>query len=334
MSIIFDALKRAESQRNKGQLPTLGSQSEHYSTATDLRAGRRLWMLLSVFVLSGLGAWWFSAQPHAADETLAAAGTTQTAASPQSAVKPANSANSAEPSSSEVTAALAEVANNPPPPVSMTDLTQRGSDASEAYAGAPGNAARTGQTSRVSMPSLDRPMTGAARFAAAPTVEPSKPATEALNSASAKPTSAQNEGKAPTSAATTPVVSTTAEAPPAPTQGFAAPGASNTQMVPIKADATPVAQVLPEGGTAGNVSAQGLPSVFELEYKVRYELPKMNVSMYVYNAQAAYRFVIIGGKRYREGEQVEAKVTVSQIRSDGLECDYQGTRFFYPRQAL
>jgi Type II secretion system protein B len=60
----------------------------------------------------------------------------------------------------------------------------------------------------------------------------------------------------------------------------------------------------------------------------------MATSMYVYNADAQFRFVIIAGKKYREGEQVEAKVTLSKIRSDGIECEFDGTRFFYPRQSL
>ena len=77
-----------------------------------------------------------------------------------------------------------------------------------------------------------------------------------------------------------------------------------------------------------------LPSIFELEYTVRHELPKMAVSMYVYNAQQQFRFVIIAGKRYAEGEQIESKVSITKIRADGLECEFKGTRFFYPRQSL
>ena len=60
----------------------------------------------------------------------------------------------------------------------------------------------------------------------------------------------------------------------------------------------------------------------------------MAVSMYVYNAQQQYRFVIIAGKRYAEGEQIESKVSITKIRADGIECEFQGTRFFYPRQSL
>jgi hypothetical protein len=78
----------------------------------------------------------------------------------------------------------------------------------------------------------------------------------------------------------------------------------------------------------------GLQNFYELGYEVRHEIPPMPLSMYVYNKQPQHSFIIISGKKYTEGEVIEGKVQVQKIRADGIECEFQGTRFFYPRQAM
>lgn len=98
-----------------------------------------------------------------------------------------------------------------------------------------------------------------------------------------------------------------------------------------------VAQVpTPEpGNPAASVpAAPSLPQMFELEYSVRHELPKMLLSMHVYNRDPQRRFVVINGKRLVEGEQIEGKVTIAAIVPTGIECEMNGTRFLFPRQTL
>ena len=288
MSIIFDALKRAEAQAQKGQTPTLASVR-----LSKVRSKARLWALASLFVL-GLSVWWFISTSVKPNDTIASADVVKPSATAGELLS--DSVPQANLSSKEIPAELQN-------PVVATDLS-----ASAALAARPASTSELkAGGGRLSVPSLDMPLTGAAQFdkkpelvvAVAPPVSPPAPPP-------AKPTPQLPESK--------------------PAEAIAPP-VSVAEVVP------PV--VTPPVVTPSPVAPEpALPSVFELDYKLRYELPKMAVSMYVYNAQQQFRFVIIGGKRHAEGELIESKVSITKIRADGLECEFQGTRFFYPRQSL
>jgi general secretion pathway protein B len=292
MSIIFDALKRAEAERQKSQLPGLSTP-----VAAEQRHNRRAWALGALFVISGLGAWF---------------------------LRPANDQSGEPPPRVEVPQAqpapVSPAAGNPNPPlvnlegntqevlpsIDLQSVQQAVASNPAAQVITPGMPAPSAQPS--SMPTLDQPLTQSAQLS------PSPP----------QPNSPQPILPGPPGAeAATPAASVAMPAPSAPIPEPAPAVAAQSQ--------TPGQQI---AQAPSQLTPAGLPTVYELEYKIRHELPKMGVSMYVFNANPAFRFVIIGGKKVREGEQVEAKVTVQQIRADGLECDFQGTRFFYPRQAL
>ena len=292
MSIIFDALKRAEAQAQKGQTPTLASVR-----LSKVRSKARLWALASLFVL-GLSVWWFISSSVKPSDTIASADVVKPSATAgeflSDSVPQANLSPKETP---------AELQNQ----VVATDLSASSTSTSELKASG----------GRLSVPSLDMPLTGAAQFdkkpepvvAVAPPVLPPAPPP-------AKPTPQLSEPKP-----------AEAIAPPVPVAEVVPPVVTPPVVTP------PV--VTPPVLTPRAVASEpALPSVFELDYKLRYELPKMAVSMYVYNAQQQFRFVIIGGKRYVEGELIESKVSITKIRADGLECEFQGTRFFYPRQSL
>lgn len=280
MSIIFDALKRAEAQAQKGQAPTLANvRSLSYA-----RPKLRLLAFVSLFVVLGLCAWWFnrsSTTPNEANLTADAARSRSSATAPE--IAPAV----AEPQGDS--APRVDLHPNEAPALSQNPVAAPNPNAAELKA----------NDVHLTVPSLDAPLTGAAQFnkelepvvaAAPPVLSPSPAKVVELKPAEV-------------------VVSSVPTAPPLPVAAAAPP--------PPPPPAEPA-----------------LVSVFELDYKVRHELPKMAVSMYVYNAQQQFRFVIIGGKRYAEGEQIESKVNITKIRADGLECDFQGTRFFYPRETL
>jgi general secretion pathway protein B len=284
MSIIFDALKRAEAQRQKGQSPTLATRV----VPPNGRINKRVWILTALFVLMGAGAWWL--RPTSDTEVRLG----QNPATPNVSVPgviASNAKPTATPSTRSAGAPDLTLTNTPAqdqPSVVATDLTQR-----------------TASAAPLSMPSLDVPLTGAARF------KPELPAELPNQQALSAPTPIPQPISAPTSTAAT--------------NPYAAETPISTGIVSgvIAAPANPP-----------TTASAGLPTVFELDYQVRHDLPKMAVSMYVYNAQPQFRFVIISGKRIAEGEQIEGKVTIAQIRADGLECDFQGKRFFYPRQSL
>ena len=292
MSIIFDALKRAEAQAQKGQAPTL-ARVRLSQTPSKVR----LWALAGVFVVLGIGAWWFSGIFTKPTGILASA---QAVKPDAQAVKPDATAVKPNATQREVgingaltpDLSLEKADAIAPTPVVATDLNANAAEFKPS--GGPS----------LSVPNLDIPLTGAAQF---------------------------NKKPEPVVAVAPPV------SPPVPVRPVKPPAQPAT---PPLSEPKPVAEVAPPAMTPPVVTPPpvapepSLPSVFELDYKVRHDLPKMVVSMYVYNAQQQFRFVIIGGKRYAEGEQIESKVSITKIRADGLECEFQGSRFFYPRQSL
>lgn len=304
MSIIFDALKRAEAQAQKGQTPKLASAR----TAQHARSKFRLWALAALFVASGLSAWWFFASaPKSSDtissDTIAATGL----------VKPNLAPQEITPNASDVKTGQ----NTPPADLAKSEFNQVNvsqADPNQADINSRESAVAqaAGRSRRLTLPSLDTPLTGAAQFAKLPE---------------------QAIASAPLVSPPAPVVPVELKAvAPVPAAELSPPKPAETIVpaAPVNAIAAPPAPV----ATPTVAPEPALPTVFELEYKVRFELPKMAVSMYVYNVQPQFRFVIIGGKRYSEGEQIDSKVSITKIRADGLECDFQGTRFFYPRQSL
>ena len=294
MSIIFDALKRAEAQRTKGQVPRLAGAISAPSAGSNMRT----WALAALFVTLGLCTWWFVGSP------------TEAVTPPEGLVQASAISDKVDASAGKPIPAQTQPQTQPQADLSLTDApgvvpaSVVATDLSKAQLNT------TTGASRLSVPSLDSPLTGAAQFSKRPEpVVVAAPTLVATPIASVEP--------APVSSN---VMPTPANTKPAEARAPSPIAAVPAEMVPVNAS---------EAG-----SPPALPSIYELEYQLRHDLPKMAVSMYVYNAQQQYRFVIIGGKRYAEGEQIESKVTVTKIRADGIECEFQGTRFFYPRQTL
>jgi hypothetical protein len=91
---------------------------------------------------------------------------------------------------------------------------------------------------------------------------------------------------------------------PAPTPGPSAPPRSGTPSVqPSSAPAAPpVAATSPEAGS------------LRLEALIYADVP-------------AERMVFINGRRYREGDSIDGRLRVEEIREDGVELSDQGRRF-------
>lgn len=131
-----------------------------------------------------------------------------------------------------------------------------------------------------------------------------------------------------------------ADAPPPPVAGT--PVAAAEPSAPPPALSSPVSAVavppLPVAATPAPAPAERLPSVDELDYSIRRELPALDISMYVYHADPARRFLIIGGKRYPRTDAtgaritaIEEKVELREIRADGAVLEFNGQRFLLPR---
>lgn len=138
--------------------------------------------------------------------------------------------------------------------------------------------------------------------------------------------------------------------PPQTAPAVARPPAEN----PAKTDATaaapksgavtppPAAAPAPEPATAtppapanapAAATAQGatLPTIWELPFSTRKDIPAVDLSMHVYASDPKQRFVVIKGERHVEGDEIGSDLTLREIRQDGLVLDYKGTKFFFPR---
>lgn len=78
----------------------------------------------------------------------------------------------------------------------------------------------------------------------------------------------------------------------------------------------------------------GVPIYYELPYNIRQSLPDLKLSMHVYSKDPAQRFVILNNTRMVEGDKTPDDVTLQSIRPDGVILEFQGQRFFYPRDGF
>ena len=78
--------------------------------------------------------------------------------------------------------------------------------------------------------------------------------------------------------------------------------------------------------------AGGLPTVDQLSPQATAGLPPLNLDLHVYATDSASRFVMIGGRRYHEGDALESGPLVEQITPDGVVLNYRGNRFLLRHQ--
>lgn len=284
MSIILDALKRAENLRKKNQPPTLMS-----ATTSSPRANYRVIVLAVGFVSTGLCTWllWPS-DPGAPTASVDEKANVELSGSPAPQTESNTPAGIIEERTLITDAPVQPVQIAAAGAVPALDQAMTHSAALQKLGEA---------TPQVSVPMLAQPLT--------------QPATLYAQQAAQ-----QEKLRAQQAAAMT---------PPAPVNE------QPTEPIspPIASPAIVAAQT--QQAATNEPSPPALPTIFELDYPVRLALPKMLVSMYVYNNNPEFRFLIVNGKKVRQGEQVESSVTFTEIRRDGVECEYQGTRFFFPR---
>lgn len=78
----------------------------------------------------------------------------------------------------------------------------------------------------------------------------------------------------------------------------------------------------------------GVPMYYELPYNIRQALPDLKLSMHVYSKDPAQRFVILNNSRMVEGDKTSDNLSLVAIRPDGVILEYQGQRFFLPRDGF
>ncbi|HSN00937.1 MAG TPA: general secretion pathway protein GspB [Rudaea sp.] len=118
-------------------------------------------------------------------------------------------------------------------------------------------------------------------------------------------------------------------APPAPALPTRAPKSADMRGY------TPPPQPHPETTPAAAAPPKlDMPTYYDLPFATRKALPQLSLSMHVYTADPKQRFVILDGARMVEGDTTPDSMTLREIRPDGVVLEFQGQRFFFPRDGL
>ena len=308
MSLILEALKKSERQRRLGEAPSIGSP------IVVVRRRRSLMPLLIGLIVVALGVGWWLRREPAAPEATPVVETPPATATPPANAPPAPAADTAarmpslppnaQPSSTvPAERAQSQAAHRPP----------RSKVAPDPNAALPADVRAKVDSGElvVANPALLNPGQPATIKESEPMPAPMTPPPPPV----AKPAPAE------------PVAATTAATPE---PAYRAPGSAPPPAPPSPpaADARKPAASAPAAAAASAV--QGPPLIWELPYAQRRDIPELKVSMHVFAAEPAQRFVIVHGERYAEGDDIDG-IKVVEIRTDGIVFDRQGVRFLYPR---
>lgn len=292
MSLILDALRKSEAERQRGQAPSL------HAPASRVRALRRNWPLAGTVAALALvgGASWlvFRTDSVPVRETDAQASDGLADAADARAEKLA--------AATEQVGSLSTAAplqrESAPMLASADGGSLGGTPAALVTTGGSGGGEWPDPALNVAATAAAQPYQQQAAATPEPAVQPATPAPVAV--APAVPDAAARQ----------------------------VDGLSDPSVRPFVAAAPVEAAVV-----TAEPSEPALPSVHDLDFAVRRDLPKLNMSMLVYAKDPQRRFALVNGKRYVPGgEAIDGKVLVIDILPDGLVCEINGHRFLLPRQ--
>jgi general secretion pathway protein B len=86
------------------------------------------------------------------------------------------------------------------------------------------------------------------------------------------------------------------------------------------------------GNAGATAQTYGVPSINDLAPQATAGLPALAISLHVYGSTPADRFVVLNGRRYQEGAQLQEGPTLERITPDGVILNHRGLRFLLPRQ--
>ncbi len=340
MSLILEALKKSEANRRLGEAPDLGTPF----TTTARRRSPLPFVVVAIVIASGAG-WWLLRTPPVAEQ-----------ATPVQNVADVSAPSKAEPRLSKPAAPVVHPAHRP---LSASDVHMPIGQS----AGAP--VAATANTGPTAPPTTVASAPVVARPPALPVAMAGKPnAAVATPAPGMKKTEAASRKDATVVVAAPPPLPAGAGKIPAPApaagnalSGMAAPpsGLKKPETLPPHAPAeerrnpAPVAtpNVATDAGKAAVANdaaaaperrgpapdAGSAPPYNELAFSTRKDLPPIKLSMHVYAADPAQRFVILNDSRMLEGDSQD-DLSVREIRPDGVVFEFRGQRFFYPRDGL
>jgi general secretion pathway protein B len=299
MSLILEALRKSEAERRRGQTPQLFDPPATAVPAASKRHAHALWWAMPV-VLSAvlLVLWRYAATPQPAGDAAAfqrsgtngnGASTAQVAQRPPAA--PGSAGAGAEPAAPVSPAAPATIAAPRSAPVARANP----------------------ESTRVERPSANRmPVepTGADRTPPA-TAAATRPEPAAAAPPTAVPTTPSPAARAPRPAAIASARSLPEPATPDPAER------------PVT---TPAAKAEPRMTAAPDAEPLRLADLAPVD---RRALPPLKMSMHMWSADAAQRFMILDGARVGEGDRV-GEAVVDEITRDGAILVWSGRRVKVP----
>jgi general secretion pathway protein B len=105
-------------------------------------------------------------------------------------------------------------------------------------------------------------------------------------------------------------------------------GRAAEPLAPSAREAQPSA---PPPRAAAPVRTTGVPSIDDLAPQATAGLPQLSINLHVYSPDPAQRFVMLNGRRYVDGAQLQEGPTLERITPDGVILNHRGLRFLLPR---
>lgn len=328
MSLILDALKRAERERKLGQAPAALEEVVVPPPATRQRPGRRPIILgVVALAIAALAVFAFLRSRHPAEQAAvpAEAGFVEVTHDPTPA-EPAT----ANPTDESQNARIEDGASI----ASLDDLTD--GEAPEAAAAPTADETSGGMQvddgSTLVTPSLPREPASVilAKPAASP---PSSSTTLKLDPRPSSAAPASQPQQLTTNANATPTNTT--------------PGAGEALVIPIEeyvpvtaTAAAPATSPAPAAVPAVRVPAPA-PALTQPDSPAsarrlkdmapayRAEFPPITIDVHVYNDNPQRRFVLINGRRYREGDVLSEGPRIAQIVPEGIVFDWRNEQVLY-----
>jgi len=214
--------------------------------------------------------------------------------------------------------------SRPPEPVAQLSRAEAGRNATSAAKPLRNDAPKPGSTR---VPPSD--------LAAAPTPESAPIALELASTMSRSPANA-SAGMTPP--APQPARAITLSGPDgslaAPAAPSSAPANDSAQpaAAAVSSDTAPSGREATEPAPAAASAPPPSPALRrfkDMPQAYRAEFPALSVDVHAYNADPQRRFVLISGKRYREGDTLAEGPRVAEIVPDGLVLDWRGERLLH-----
>lgn len=73
-----------------------------------------------------------------------------------------------------------------------------------------------------------------------------------------------------------------------------------------------------------------IPALKDMPPEFRADFPRLNLDVHFYEDDVARRFVMLNGRRYREGDTLREGPQLQEITSDGLVLSHRGRQVFLP----